>query len=323
MAGRFVIFGAGAIGGVVGAMFARAKQDVVLIARGAHAARMQTDGIVLQHGDDEEVLFPTVVTSVNDITWRDDDIVMLSMKSQDTLDAVRSLALVAPPSIRVVCAQNGVDNERVVVRHFRNTYGAVVMMPAGHLSPGVVQAHAWPTPGLIDVGRYPSGSDDGAAEIVRSLNAIGFNCVVRDDVMRWKYTKLLMNLANSVIALCGFGKEDAAELRKAARDEGTAVLRAAGIAFASDEEDRERRADTLSLVPIGGKTRTGGSTWQSLARGTGTIETDWLNGEIVGLGRIHGVPTPVNEVLQRLTNRAARDGLPPESMDASEILASL
>lgn len=320
---RFVILGPGAIGGVVGAMFCRAGSDVVLIARGDHATRMQSDGLTLQHGDDEEVFFPTVVTSVDAIDWREDDVVFLSVKSQDTLDAVRRLALVAPPSVRVVCAQNGVDNERVVLRHFANTYGAVVMMPAGHLSPGVVQAHAWPTPGLIDVGCYPSGSNGGAQEIVDELNAIGFNCVVRDDVMRWKYTKLLMNLANSVIALCGFGKDDAAELRKVAREEGVAVLRAAGIAFASDEEDRARRADILTLVPIGGQTRTGGSTWQSLARGTGTIETDWLNGEIVTLGRMHGVRTPVNEVLQRLTNQAARDGLPPESMDAREILASL
>lgn len=320
---RFVIFGPGAIGGVVGALFAKAQQDVVLIARGEHAARMQSDGLTLQHGDEEEVFFPTVVTSVNDIAWNQDDVVFLSVKSQDTLDAVRRLALVAPPSISVVCAQNGVDNERVVLRHFANTYGAVVMMPAGHLSPGVVQAHAWPTPGLIDVGRYPSGSDEGAQRIVDALNDIGFNCVVRDDVMRWKYTKLLMNLANAVIALCGFGKDDAADLRKMARDEGIAVLQAAGIAFATDEEDRARRADHLTLVAIGGKTRTGGSTWQSLARGTGTIETDWLNGEIVALGRVHGVPTPVNEVLQRLTNQAARDGMAPESMDASDILASL
>jgi 2-dehydropantoate 2-reductase len=320
---RFVILGPGAIGGVVGAMFARAGDDVVLIARGEHAARMETDGLVLQHGDDEDRFFPTVVRTVNDIAWNENDVVFLSVKSQDTLDAVRALALVAPPSIAIVCAQNGVDNERVALRHFANTYGAVVMMPAGHLSPGVVQAHAWPTPGLIDVGRYPSGSDPTAQEIVDGLNGIGFNCVVRDDVMRWKYTKLLMNLANAVIALCGFGKDEAAELRKMARDEGIAVLRAAGIDFASDEEDRARRADHLTLVPIGGTTRTGGSTWQSLARGTGTIETDWLNGEIVALGRVHGVATPVNELLQRLTNQAARDGLAPESMEASEILASL
>jgi 2-dehydropantoate 2-reductase len=320
---RFVIFGAGAIGGVVGAQFARAEHEVVLIARGKHAEAMQADGLKLQHGDDTDVFFPPVVTSVNEIAWREDDVVLLTVKSQDTLDAVSGLALVAPPSIAVVCAQNGVDNERVVLRMFANTYGAVVMMPAAHLSPGVVQAHSWPVPGLIDAGRYPSGRDDTAQQVVDALNGIGFNCVVRDDVMRWKYTKLLMNLANAVIALCGFGGDEAADLRRAARDEGAAVLRAAAIDYASEEEDRERRADIMTLVPINGVRRTGGSTWQSLARGTGTIETNWLNGEIVALGRRVGVPTPVNEVLQRVTNQAARDGVPPESMDAADILAML
>jgi 2-dehydropantoate 2-reductase len=318
-----VIFGAGAIGGVVGAMFARADREVILIARGKHADALQTDGLKLQHGDDTDVFFPPVVRSVDEIGWRADDVVLLTVKSQDTQAAIGSLALAAPPSIAVVCAQNGVDNERFVLRMFANVYGAVVMMPAGHLSPGVVQAHSWPVPGLIDVGRYPSGSDDTAREIVGALNDIGFNCVVRDDVMRWKYTKLLMNLSNAVIALCGFGGDEAAELRRAAREEGVAVLNAAGIAYASEDEDRERRADIMTLVPIGGVRRTGGSTWQSLARGTGTIETNWLNGEIVALGRRHGVPTPVNDVLQRVTNQAARDGLAPESMDPADILAML
>ena len=51
---------------------------------------------------------------------------------------------------------------------------------------------------------------------------------------------------------------------------------------------------------IEGARARGGSTWQSLARGTGTIETDYLNGEIALLGRLHGVPTPVNAALQAI-----------------------
>ena len=52
----------------------------------------------------------------------------------------------------------------------------------------------------------------------------------------------------------------------------------------------------------------GGSSWQSLARGTGSIEAEFLNGEIVLLGALHGVPTPVNALLQRLAIRAAAEG---------------
>ena len=64
------------------------------------------------------------------------------------------------------------------------------------------------------------------------------------------------------------------------------------------------RADfTMSRLP--GLEHTGGSSWQSLVRGTGSIEADHLNGEIVLLGRLHGVPTPVNAVLQRRARQAA------------------
>ena len=69
--------------------------------------------------------------------------------------------------------------------------------------------------------------------------------------------------------------------------------------------------------------RGGGSSWQSLQRGTGTIETNYLNGEIVLLGRLHDVPTPVNALLQRVANDAARRKLPPGSMLASDLLRAL
>lgn len=322
MARRIVIFGAGAIGGVIGAQLALHDSPVTLIARGKHAELMQTDGLKLQHGDEVDVCFPHVVTAPDQIGWNEDDIVLLAVKSQDTVGALHALAAVAPPSVAIVCVQNGVDNERVAMRYFANVYGAVAMMPAGHLQPGIVQAHAWPTPGLIDVGRYPTGSDATAQAVVDAIGAAGFNCIVRDDIMRWKYAKLLLNLGNAVFALCGLKAEGAGELLTAAKAEGVAVLEAAGIAYASDEEDRARRSNTLTIVPINGERRTGGSTWQSLARG-GSIETDWLNGEIVALGRLHGVPTPVNALLQRLTNQAAREGRPPESMDAAEILSNL
>ena len=103
--------------------------------------------------------------------------------------------------------------------------------------------------------------------------------------------------------------------------EGAAVLRAAGIDAASREEDRERRGSRLQPRPIGGAPRGGGSSWQSLRRGTGTIETDYLNGEIVALGRIHGVDTPVNALLQRRANEAARTGAAPGSVRAADLLA--
>jgi len=117
--------------------------------------------------------------------------------------------------------------------------------------------------------------------------------------MQSKYGKLLMNLGNVVDAAAG-DTEQNADLLKRARAEGEAVLRAAQIAFSDMGPDNERRRRLMQVQPVAGAERVGSSSAQSLARGAGSIETDYLNGEIVLLGRLNGVPTPVNDGLCRL-----------------------
>jgi 2-dehydropantoate 2-reductase len=176
--------------------------------------------------------------------------------------------------------------------------------------------------GMLDVGRYPNGTDEIASRLAAAFNASTFDSRALADVMRWKYRKLIMNLGNAVEALIPRGPEQD-EIADRAEREGESCLRAAGIDFASREEDRARRADLLRLGPIAGRERGGGSSWQSLARGSGTIEADYLNGEIVLLGRLHGFPTPVNETLQRLANRWAVERRPPETLSPGEFERAL
>ena len=137
--------------------------------------------------------------------------------------------------------------------------------------------------------------------------------------MRWKYGKLLLNLGNAIEAVCGPPARQS-NIGRLARQEGEAVFEAAGIGFVSEDEDRARRGDLIRVQPVGGRAREGGSSWQSLRRGTGTVETDYVNGEVVLLGRLHGIPTPVNELLQRLAAELARDGRPPGSVTPDEFL---
>ena len=75
--------------------------------------------------------------------------------------------------------------------------------------------------------------------------------------------------------------------------------------------------------PFDGAPDDGGSSWQSLARGTGRIETDYLAGEIVRLGRLHGVATPVNELLQVLARGAAVSGAAPGAVSETAVLDAL
>src|SRR4029077_11846764 len=86
------------------------------------------------------------------------------------------------------------------LRGFADVYGVLVMCPATHLEPGIVQANSAPISGLLDLGPYPSGVDDRGIAIAAALEASTFVSEPRPDVMRWKYTKLLANLGNVVQA---------------------------------------------------------------------------------------------------------------------------
>lgn len=319
---RFVIYGAGAVGGVIGGRLHEGGHDVTLVARGDHLRALQVHGLTLRSPDAEVTLPVPAVAAPAEARPEAGDVVVLATKSHHTAAAVTELATVAPPDIAVVCAQNGVENERLALRCFSRVYAMSVMLPATHLEPGVVEASSSPVTGLLDLGRYPSGIDDTATAVAGALTAAGFVSEARPDIMRWKYRKLLLNLGNAVEAITGsLGRDNPLLARVTA--EGEAVLAAAGIDCATSEEDVERRGDLVRLRPIDGRRRPGGSTWQSLARGLGSIETDYLNGEIALLGRLHGVPTPANDLLQRLAGRLAAEGRPPGSVAADEVLARL
>ena len=248
------------------------------------------------------------VGGAGEIEWDADTVVLLCVKGHQTAAALDDLAAHAPTATVVVSAQNGIANEPAILRLFEATYGICVMLPATHLEPGVVVQKCHPTPGILDLGRVPEGVDATAEAIAADLRGAGFESVPRPDIMAWKRRKLLMNLGNAVDAACAPG-DAATELEERARAEGEQVYAAAGLACVSSAEDRERRGDILRRrddlhVPLGG------STFQSLSRGTAT-EVDQLNGEIVLLGRLHGVPTPANALLQETCRVLARDGAAP------------
>jgi len=320
---RFVVYGAGAIGGVVGGRLAEAGHEVVLIARGEHHDAIRDDGLRLVVPDAEPLtLSIPVVSHPAGLDFRDDDVVLLAMKSQHTGKALSALLASAPTSVSVVCVQNGVANEPAALRLFDDVYGVCVVCPALHLEPGVVEAHASPVTGILDIGRFPHGVGPRADKIAAAFASATFESVARDDIMRWKYGKLLNNLGNAVDALCG-PDPDAGVVQRRAWAEGATVLAAAGIAAVGPEEDAARRGDGFRWGGDAARSRPGASSWQSLARGTGSIEADYLNGEIVLLGRLHDVPTPVNLLLQQLATAAAREGRRPGTLSITELIQML
>jgi 2-dehydropantoate 2-reductase len=321
---RFVVYGAGAVGGVIAARLHLGGLDVGVVARGPHLEAILTSGLRLVTPHGEHVVRLPAADTLAELAPEADTAVLVAVKSHQTAAAMRDIATSAPPDATLVSAQNGVANEATLQRSRRYVVGMVVMLPSTHLEPGVVMQASANKPGLLDVGCYPDGTDERAESVAAGLRAGGFESVVRPDIMAWKHRKLLLNLGNAAQAACPPG-EDRKRLVALARDEGERVLAAAGVPVITEAEDDRRRGDLLdtSSVRFSHAGRGGGSTWQSLRRGTGDVEADYLNGEISLLGRRHGVPTPVNDLLRDTAWRLAGARAEPESLSAADLLEQL
>lgn len=318
---RIVIYGAGGIGGTIGARLHIAGHDVRLIARGEHAQVMQQRGLqFVAPGINKTLDIPTSVHP-NELDWREDDVVLLCMKSQHTaaaLDDLRAAGVVEQP---IVCAQNGVANEAMTLRRFPYVYGMLVFLPALFLEPGKVVTNATDVGGVLDTGCYPTGTDDVTQTLTDALTDAGFGATPDPLIMRKKYAKLLSNVNNSLSALTAFA-EGSNEISQMLREETLECYRAANIDCAGVDEMKALYA-TMTTVELPEFSARGGSSWQSAMRGTGNIEVDFLNGEIAQLGRRFGVATPANNACQRLAWQLSYSKAKPGSVPVTQVLKAI
>ncbi len=306
---RIIVYGVGAIGGTVAALLSLSGYSVVGIARGRQLEAIRSDGLRLHTPTGTRTARFPVVSDPEEITFGADDFVLLTMKGQDTPQALLRLKSTGVVEQPIFCFQNGVANELLALRFFENVYGVTVMLPADYDTPGEVAAYGAPKIGIFDIGRYPAGSDDTVERLCQALDASGFVTNPRNDVMSSKYRKLLLNLHNIVEVVLS-DQDIRGKWRDRLRTEGEAVLSTAGIEW--DKSDALARKDmTISTIP--GRKRIGSSTLQSAVRGTGSLETDYLNGEIVLLGRLNNVATPVNAAFCRLSAEIASGRMKPQS----------
>jgi len=321
---RFIVYGVGAIGGTIAASLALAGHDVIGIARGKMLEAINANGLLFRSPQGEHRASFPCFAGPDGIDFRPDDVILLTMKGQDTHEALLALRAAGVTDQAIVCGQNGVANEREALRFFPNVYGMTVMMPSDYTVPGEVNCYGGPKLGIFDLGRYPGGVDATAEAIAEQLRAANFAVFLLDDVMQSKYGKLISNLANVLEAALGPKTDRKAFIAKA-QGEAEAVYRAASIkwnAVGAGAND-PRTKGLMEMQPVAGALRFGGSSTQSLQRGTPSIETDYLNGEIVLLGRLHGVPTPVNQYLVALGQRLIAERLEPGAVSRDEVAAAL
>ena len=320
---RFVIYGAGGVGGTIGGQLHRSGHDVVLIARGAHLAAINTNGLNLRTPAGDFRLSIPAVGHPNLIDWRPDDVVLLTMKTQDTESALRDLELAAGTGVPVICGQNGIENERMALRRFTTVYAMLIALPATFVDPGEVIASAAPYSGALHCGRYPGGTDELIESVCAALRASNFLAEADPKVMRLKHRKLLMNLANGLEIVTGQNAWGATgglgAFVDALRNEAIACFDAAEIDYAALDEYTSRVNSHYKAQPVGGQARTGSSTLQSVMRGHTTVEVDYLNGEIELLGALHGVPTPYNSAVRRMAVEMAARGMEPGSRTLDDV----
>lgn len=321
---RYVIIGAGGIGGTLAARLAQhsLEHPPLLIARGDHALAIAANGLRLTTPE-EDVRVPVVTASAAvEVELHPDDVLVVATKTHQAeaallewvdrpiVDSTGATIGTAGDLLPVVMVLNGVASERMALRLFSRVFGATVWMPGLHLVPGEVSVSTFPITGVFIVGRYAAPMDAADRELLATLesdwSAATFDVHVVDDVMGWKYRKLLSNLGNALEVLLGPGAESDSFVKRL-REEAREIYTAAGIRIPTAEEEAVWRKDIFGgsrKVP-GAPDEVGNSSWQSVARGSGSIETDYLNGEIAYLARSIGRDAPINAVVQRLARQVA------------------
>src|ERR1700744_857523 len=243
---RYVIVGAGAIGGTVGGALARAGIATLLVARGRHAETLATTGLTLRTPDGTVCTPATAGRGAEHLRFSPADGRVFATKAQQRDAGLQQwvdqpvhgsdgVAGTAGELLPALTALNGVVAEEKALRYFRRVFGVCVWLPAVHLEPGEVIVRSWPVVGQFHIGRWPAqpiAPADG--ELLDDVNttwtAAGIRVNVVDDVAPWKYNKLLSNLGNAVGALSADGA-DTTQVVAALRGEAEHVLRHAGIEF--------------------------------------------------------------------------------------------
>ena len=246
---RFIIYGAGAIGSILGGHLHRTGHDVILVGNPKHIEKIKETGLRLVTPDETYVLKIQACKKAIELTpFKEDDVLLLTVKSQHTLTCLGQLKNAgAPRTLPIFCVQNSICNEALATRVFDRIYGVMVRVPGIFLQPGEIINPISGNAGFLDVGLYPRGSDKLTQAVSDAFKRASFVGGVNELVMRAKGAKCLRNLGNAMGAITD-GKGDSSEFMTATRTEAMEVWKAAGIEWEDSEQfdkrTRKRRGIT-------------------------------------------------------------------------------
>ncbi len=326
---QFLVYGAGAVGSVLGGMLSLHHHDVCLIGRNEHVDAISSGGLRLKSTTAEYQAHPRAYTTLSPENTAGIECVVLSVKTQDIPGAIDTLASAVGPETPMVCIQNGVGAEHAVTTRFSRVYGGVVRMTCSMVQPGHV---SFQTGGRVIVGRYPRGSDAFARTLADMIGASGFDVAVTKDLMADRWLKVAVNVQSAFHAIIDPRDHDTNEfhaLKAAIIDETRRVLKKAKVRARScdgrdpslDEMIEELKRPHTRRTEHGVKLRN--SVWQDLYLKRRSMEAEHVHGPVITLGEEHGVPTPYNRAALELVLRCHREGLGPESLRLSDVIAAV
>jgi len=310
---RWVVIGAGAIGGGLGGALFRAGERVHFVARGFRGQALAQHGLRWRTPDRDETL-PIPTSTADELVPGPDDVLCLATKLHDAPDALDSLPA-AFAHTPVVTWTNGVQAPAWAAETGRDVVAAAVVVPATIDDPATATLWGVPHYGAMHLGVTHGDGTTVRDAMHRALGQAGFDPVSHDDVwpiLRAKWMTNLMGAAQALVRPEGF---EAVAL--AALAEGIAVLEHAGVPCADVDALSPR---PITVGTIDGTTRDGGSTFRSITRGK-PLETPYLNGPLVDLARAHGTAAPINEALLRWADVAMDEGWRAPRIGADDVLA--
>lgn len=284
---KIAVMGAGAVGCYYGAMLALAGHPVTMIGRQSHVDAMNADGVVLFKAGVAHKAPVGATTESSGVA--DADLVLISVKSDDTVAAASAIAPYLKADAHILSLQNGVDNaERLEAVFGRAVIPAAVYVAVETVAAGQVRHNGR--------GELVIGAGPASAELAGILAQAGIPTDVSAHVKDVLWTKLTVNCAYN--ALCAVGQlpygpmVGVAGVPEAMADvvaECRAVARAAGISL----------PDNLGGTVTGlaaAMPRQFSSTAQDLQRGKKT-EIEHLNGYVVRTAEKFGISVPANRML--------------------------
>jgi 2-dehydropantoate 2-reductase len=322
---KICIFGAGAIGGLLGARLSRHGADVSLVARGAHLEAIQNRGLELRENGRSSLSHPRAASDAAELGVQ--DYVVVTLKAHSVPAALPQLRPLLGRETAVVMAVNGVpwwyfyglagpyeglrlkslDPEDLQWREIgpERVVGCVVYPAAEVVEPGVVE--------LVEGDRFTLGEPDGSrservSRLSQTLIAAGFKAPVRPRIRDEIWIKLWGNLSFNPISALTLATLDAIvsdpgtrAVAKGMMLEAQAIAERLGVTFPIDVDRRIEGAGAVGAHKT--------SMLQDLEQGR-PMEIDGLLGAVKELGEITGVATPtIDTVLALLRLRAAQSSL--------------